>query len=77
MATYAVDIYKGSIKLGAGTADDASANVTSYTGTAPINGRNVRVVRTASTNAGKSYPARVVSGSGSGTLVMNCKCDFL
>lgn len=77
MATYAVDIYKGSIKLGSGTADDASTSITSYSGTAPVNGRNVRVVRTASTNAGKSYPARVLSGSGTSTLVMNCKCDYL
>lgn len=77
MATYAVDLYKGSIKLGAGTANDAANTITSYTGTAPINGRNIRVVRTASTNAGKSYMARVVSGSGTGTLTLNCKCDYL
>lgn len=77
MATYAVDIYKNNLKLGAGTANDAAATIVSYSGTAPVDGRNIRVVRTASTNAGNSYPARVLSGSGTSTLTLNCKCDFL
>jgi hypothetical protein len=69
--THTVDVYKDKIKLGSGTGTAGSASITSYSGTAPVNGRNVQVTCTSGTNAtGRTYNARVVSGSGSSTLVM-------
>ncbi len=77
MATYAVSIYKDGILLGTGTANDAAATIVSYSGTAPQNGRNIQVLRTAGNSLGKSYQARVLSGSGTATLTLNTYCKFL
>lgn len=73
------DIYKGAgIKLGSASCSAASASLTSYSGTAPNNLRNVQVVVTqAGTHAGKSYWTSVVSGSGTATLVMRDACPFV
>ena len=77
MATYACSIYNEGILFGTGTANDAASTIVSYSGTAPQNGRNIQVLRTAGNSLGKSYQARVLSGSGTATLVLNTKCDFL
>jgi hypothetical protein len=75
--THTVDIWKGLTKLGSGTGTADSASITSYSGTEPINGRNVLVTCTSGTNAtGRTYRSRVVSGSGSSTLVMFDKDPF-
>lgn len=72
------DVYKGNNLLGAGSVEAASASLTSYSGTAPINGRNVRVVITqAGTHAGKSIWTRVLSGSGTATLTLNDAVPFV
>ena len=72
------DLYKGQVLLGAGSVEAASASLTSYTGTAPINGRNVVVVVTeAGDHTGKSFLTRIASGSGTGTLVLNDACPFV
>jgi hypothetical protein len=72
------DIYKGSNKLGSGSCEAASASITSYTGTAPINLRNVQVVVTeAGDHTGKSIWTRVQSGSGTATLVIRDAIPFV
>ena len=72
------DLYKGQVKLGAGSVEAASASLTSYSGTAPINGRNVVVVVTqAGTHAGKSFLTRIASGSGTATLVLKDAVPFV
>jgi len=72
------DVYKGQVLLGAGSVEAASASLTSYSGTAPINGRNVTVVITqAGTHAGKSIWTRVQSGSGTATLTLKDAIPFV
>ncbi len=72
------DIYKGSNLLGSGSCEAASASITSYTGTAPQNLRNVQLVITqAGTHAGKSIWTRIESGSGTGTLVIRDAIPFV
>jgi hypothetical protein len=72
------DIYKGSNKLGSGSCEAASASITSYTGTAPTNLRNVQVVITeAGDNVGRSIWTRVQSGSGTATLVIRDAIPFV
>lgn len=61
---YNVDVYKGGIKLGAGSATGGSRTVSSYTGTAPNSGRNVTVVSTGGNNVGASINTRVVTDGG-------------
>lgn len=71
-------LYKHGIQLGTGSCSAASASITSYSGTAPRDGRNVQVVVTqAGTHAGRSWAARVLSGSGGATLTLSEKCPYV
>jgi hypothetical protein len=76
MATASVKLYKDGIYLGAGTADTAANTITSYSGTAPINGRNIQITNEETTNLGRSYNARVLSGSGTATLTLDSPFPF-
>ena len=72
------DVYKGQVLLGAGSVEDGSTSLTSYSGTAPIDGRNVTVVITqAGTHAGKSIWTRILSGSGTATLTLRNSVPFV
>lgn len=73
-----VDVYKGVNKLGSGTCTNGSASMTSYTGTAPINGRNVQIAATVpvSSPVGSMFQTSIVSGSGTGTLTLKDACPF-
>lgn len=73
-----VDVYKGLVKLGSGTCTNNSASLTSYSGTAPINGRNVQIAATAAVSSavGSSFRTRIVSGSGTSTLTLADACPF-
>ena len=65
-----VSLYNEGIFLGTGS--QTTTSVGSYSGTAPGNGRNIQIVVTdAGTTLGRSYMARVMSGSGTSTLVVN------
>lgn len=78
MATFACGVYKHGVLLGTGTLTDASASITSYSGTAPGQGRNVQIsVTAAGTHNGKSFRTRIIAGSGTATLTMRDKCPFL
>lgn len=78
MATFSCGVYKHGQLLGTGTLTDASASITSYSGTAPGPGRNVQVsVTQAGTHVGKSFRTRIVGGSGTSTLTMSDICPFL
>lgn len=73
-----VSIYKGPILLGTGSAAAASASITTYSGTAPSNLRNVQIMVTqAGDHVGRSWNTRVISGSGTATLVVNDACPFV
>lgn len=76
MATASVGVYKDGILLGTGTADTATSTITSYSGTAPGNGRNVQVQNRAALNLGRSYNVRVLSGSGGATLTVNAPFPY-
>ena len=76
MATASVGIYKDGNLLGTGTADTAANTITSYSGDAPGNGRNIQVQNRATTNLGRSYSARVLSGSGTATLTIDSPFPF-
>lgn len=72
------DVYKGQILLGTGSVEAASASLTSYSGTDPINGRHVTVVVTqAGDHAGKSIWTTVLSGSGTATLTLQDALPFV
>lgn len=72
------DIYKGMVKLGEGSCEAASTSITSYSGTDPVNLRNVTVVITqAGDHAGRSIWTRVQSGSGTATLVIKDAIPFV
>lgn len=72
-----VDVYKGLIKLGSGTCTNASTSLTSYTGTAPISGRNVQIAATVpvTSAAGLSFSTRIVTDGGT-TLTLKDACPF-
>jgi hypothetical protein len=71
-------VCKGNIQLGTGSVAAGSTSITSYSGTAPINGRNVVVsVTQAGTHAGRSFATEIISGSGTATLVVNDACPFV
>jgi hypothetical protein len=76
--TYAVDVYKGGIKLGGGTATAASATVSSYTaavaGNSPA-GKNVTVVATAGNNIGASINTRILT-DGTTSLTLQDKGPY-
>jgi hypothetical protein len=76
MSTASIGLYKDGILLGTGTADTANSTITSYTGTAPGNGRNIQVQNRGTTNLGRSYNARVISGSGTATLTLNSPLPY-
>lgn len=76
MATASVGLYKNGILLGTGTADTAASTITSYSGTAPGNGRNIQIQNRATTNLGRSYNVRVLSGSGTATLTLNAPFPY-
>lgn len=76
MTTLAVDVYKDRIKLGAGSIDTSSASLTSYSGTAPRQGRNIAVaVTTAGAVAGRSWRTRILTDGGA-TLTLRDACPF-
>jgi hypothetical protein len=66
-----VALYNEGILLGTGS--QTTTSISSYSGTAPGNGRNVQVVNVTAAGAtlGRSWQSRVVSGSGTATLTMN------
>lgn len=70
-----VDVYKGLVKLGSGTCTNNSASLTSYSGTAPISGRNVQIHSRVpvSSAAGLSWNTKVVTDGGS-TLTLRDAC---
>jgi hypothetical protein len=64
-----VSLYNEGIFLGTGA--QTTTSVASYTGDAPGNGRNIQIVITAAgATLGRSYPTRVMSGSGTSTLTV-------
>ena len=67
--THTVSIYKDKILLGTAVNTITSATSATYSGTAPTDGRNVQIAITSGTHAGKSYSTRLLSGSGTATLV--------
>ena len=73
-----VAVFKGSVQLGTGSAADGSTSISSYSGTAPTDGRNVMIhVTEAGTHTGRSWATKVISGSGSATLVVRDACPFV
>lgn len=71
-------LYKHGILLGTGSCEADSASITSYSGTAPGPGRNIRVVVTeAGTHAGRSWRARIKAGSGTATLTIDAACPYV
>lgn len=73
-----VDVYKGANKLGSGTCTNGSASMTSYSGTAPTNLRNVQIAVTAAASSalGLSFSTSVIAGSGTSTLTLKDACPF-
>lgn len=61
---YNVDVYKGCNKLGAGSMTNGSKSLTSYSGTAPVSGRNVQITATDGNNIGATIWTRVVNDGG-------------
>lgn len=61
---YNIDVYKNGLKLGSGSATAGSRTISTYTGTAPVSGRNVTVVSTGGNNVGASINTRVVTDGG-------------
>lgn len=76
MATASIGLYKNGILLGTGTADTAGNTITSYDGTAPGNGRNIQIQNRETVNLGRSYNARVLSGSGTATLTLDAAFPY-
>lgn len=76
--TFAVDVYKGPIKLGSGTATSGSGSISSYTTLITANsGRNVQLqVTTAGTHNGKMWPAKITTDGGA-SLTLRDVCPFL
>jgi len=73
-----IAVYKGGILLGTGSASAGSASLTSYSGTAPTDGRNVMIhVTQAGTHVSRSWPSKVLSGSGTATLTIRDACPFV
>lgn len=71
-------IYKAGTLLGTGSCADGSASITSYSGTAPGQGRNITAVVTqAGTHVGRHWRARITAGSGTATLTLSEKCPYV
>ena len=77
------ELYKGSIRLGAGSCAAASASITSWVVQAgysgkPVLQRNVTIAVTeAGTHVGRTWRARVIADNGSGTLTLSEPCPFV
>ncbi len=63
MATCSV--YKIPVLLGTGSISNGATSITSYTGVAPGTGRNIQLMITSSTDAGKWFPVRIAADGGS------------
>lgn len=72
-----VDVYKGCIKLGTGTCTNGSTSMTTYSGTAPISGRNVQLAVTAAVSSpvGSSFKTKIITDGGA-TLTLRDACPF-
>lgn len=71
-------VYKHGILLGTASCEADSASLTSYSGTDPHDGRNVQIVVTEDgTHKGRSWNARVLSGSGTATLTVDRACPYV
>ena len=73
MATCSV--YKIPVLLGTGTISNGDTEVASYTGVAVGTGRNIQLMITSSTDAGKWFPVRV-SADGGTTLTTTIANPF-
>ena len=61
------DVYKLPNKLGSGSITNGAIQITSFTAETGVTvgtGRNVQIVITSSTDAGKLFPARVIADGG-------------
>lgn len=76
-----VSIYKGPVLLGTASCSAASASLTSFSAGNNVvmkDGKNLTVTVTQSgTHAGRSWNTRVISGSGTSTLVLEDACPFV
>lgn len=73
-----VSLYKARRLLGTGSAADGSASITSYSGTAPGQGRNISITVTqAGTHVGRTWRTRITAGSGTSTLTVADACPFV
>lgn len=71
-------VYKTGQLLGTASTTDGSTSISSYSGDAPQNLRNVTIVVTeAGTHVGRSWNTSVQSGSGTATLVVRDGCPFV
>ena len=75
MATFSVGVYKNGVLLGTGTADSASAAITSYSGAVIQVYSNVQVQMRAGTNLGGAYNSRILAVNGA-TLTGSNVCNF-
>jgi hypothetical protein len=79
-----VDLYKGPVKLGSGTAAAGSTSITGFTNAvglsyrAGTNKRRVQILVTqAGTHVGRTWTTRVLADNGSGTLTLRDACPFV
>lgn len=79
-----IEIYKGPVKLGSGSASDGSATISSFTSAvaAPYSviGRNRFVcvlVTQAGTHVGRSWWTRVIADNGSNQLTLRDPCPYV
>lgn len=76
--SYSVDVYKGGIKYGSGTAANGAFTVTSYTAIRTLNnGMNVQVTATDGSCVGATENKRLMSGAGTATLTFDKKNCFV
>jgi hypothetical protein len=61
---YNVSVYKNGRLLGTGSMTNGSKTVSTYSGTAPISGRNVSITATGGNNTGATINTRVVTDGG-------------
>ncbi len=70
-----VGLYKDGRLLGTGS--QTTTSLASYSGAAPVNGRNVQIhITEAGATLGRSYSTRVLSGSGTATLTVKDPVPF-
>ena len=68
-------VYKIPVLLGTGEINNAATSITSYSGVAPGTGRNIQLMITSSTDAGKWFPVRI-SDDGGTTLTTSIANPF-